>query len=248
MARFGHNETGGSHCCILEVPDGTGSQKNRTADAISMSLWPSRGLTISGYEIKISRTDWLKELKNPAKAEWFWSHCDHWSLVVGDKSIVRDGELPDSWGLMVPHGSGLKFAKQPPLLEENPIDRAFLAGLLRAACKHEPACEREIRKRERDKYNEGVDFGRVNEKAQNKYMLDKFDELKTRVAEFEKHTGLNIKSRWNNRPEQLGQMIEAIKEANRQHTHLARLIEAIKTIEEMLPGVQAMFAPLEQTR
>ena len=33
----------------------------RYADAIAMNLWPSRGLAVHGFEIKISRGDWQRE-------------------------------------------------------------------------------------------------------------------------------------------------------------------------------------------
>src|SRR4051812_18306594 len=42
---------------------------DRSADAIAMSVWPSRGLELHGFEVKVSRGDWLRELREPAKAE-----------------------------------------------------------------------------------------------------------------------------------------------------------------------------------
>jgi len=32
-----------------------------------MDLWPSGGLEIHGHEVKVSRSDWLRELKEPEK-------------------------------------------------------------------------------------------------------------------------------------------------------------------------------------
>jgi hypothetical protein len=127
---------------IPHVRSAAAFDARRTIDAYAMSLWPSRGLSLIALEIKSSRSDWQRELKNPAKAEEFASLADYFYLVVGDKSIVHAGELPESWGLLVPHGRGLKVAVEAPRLR--PLDdklslppgfgRSYLAALLRAAC------------------------------------------------------------------------------------------------------------------
>src|SRR5580704_8704369 len=67
---------------IEQVPDGTGGYKRRTADGLGMLVWPSRGLELHGFEIKVARGDWLKELKDPTKAEAFSLHCDRWYVVT----------------------------------------------------------------------------------------------------------------------------------------------------------------------
>src|SRR5512139_894295 len=131
LSRYG----GDAWALFWEVPDGTGTNKCRSADAIAMSLWPSRGLLLHGHEIKVSRADWLKELKQPEKAESICRFCDHWWVVAGDATVVRDDELPPTWGLLVMNGRGLVAKKQAPQLSPAPIDRSFLSGLLRAATK-----------------------------------------------------------------------------------------------------------------
>ena len=92
---------------LEEVRNDAGFDASRSCDAIAMSLWPSRGLDLQGFEIKASRSDWLRELKDPAKAEAVCKFCDFWWLAVGDAGIVLDGELPVSWGLLVPRGDKL---------------------------------------------------------------------------------------------------------------------------------------------
>ena len=58
------NNSGDGYAFLSQVRNGTGyAKETRTADAICMSLWPSRGLTITGYEIKIAKNDWKKELE-----------------------------------------------------------------------------------------------------------------------------------------------------------------------------------------
>lgn len=82
----------------------------RRADAVHIGLWSSRGAgTIEVCELKISRSDWLVELKKPQKAEAWWPYCNHFWLVVPHEGIVKDGELPKGWGLMMPGTRGRRF-------------------------------------------------------------------------------------------------------------------------------------------
>lgn len=107
----------------------------RTADALVIDLWPSTGNLIHGFEVKVSRSDWLTELKDPSKAEAFRPYCDHWSLVVPDKSIVRD-DLPDGWGLLAPGSNGrLRYVKRAPKNERRPMPVGLMAAWLRSVAK-----------------------------------------------------------------------------------------------------------------
>lgn len=126
---------------IPEFRGGTGYGRESRADAIAMDLWPSRGLKLVGFELKTSRQDWLREVKNPGKCESIKQFCDQWYLVVDDISIVKrwpEDELPADWGLIVPShdyyiAGGLKIDKEAPKLSPQPIDRLFLASLMRLA-------------------------------------------------------------------------------------------------------------------
>ena len=106
----------------------------RTADAIVVDLWPSTGNALHGIEVKVSRSDWLTELKDPAKADAFKPYCDHWWLAVPDAAIVRD-DLPDGWGLLVAgkDGSTLRQRVAAPRLERREMPFGMTAALLRAA-------------------------------------------------------------------------------------------------------------------
>jgi len=123
---------------IPKVRNAAGFSATRTIDAIAMSLWPSRGLELHGHEIKVSRSDWLRELKDPQKAEAFTDLVDRWWLVVSDAKIVSPGELPPTWGMMVAHGRGLRVVVEAPPLpptDSEWMPRTFLAALLRSACR-----------------------------------------------------------------------------------------------------------------
>lgn len=124
----GYRYVGAEH-----VRNAAGFEHQRTADYVAMDLWPSSGLLLHGHEVKVSRSDWLTELKQPEKAGAFRPYMDRWWLVA-PHGVVRD-DLPDGWGLMVPVVDGLRVVKQAPRLESEPMPKTMLAAFLRAAVK-----------------------------------------------------------------------------------------------------------------
>lgn len=104
-------------------------------DCYSAGPWPNRRHEIHGHEIKVSRSDWLTELRDPSKSEAFRPYCHRWWLVVSDASFVRDGELPEGWGLLVRQGSSVRALKKAPLLEPEPMPTPMTAAFARAVAK-----------------------------------------------------------------------------------------------------------------
>jgi hypothetical protein len=90
-----------------------GAASARTADFIAVDTWQSGKCAIHGVEVKVSRSDWQRELKDPAKAAAFMNWCTHWWLAVPDRAIVREGELPHGWGFLAAkkHGDGLRLVQ-----------------------------------------------------------------------------------------------------------------------------------------
>lgn len=117
-----------------QVADETGYRQSRWADAIAFGLWPSRGLEIEGFEIKVSRSDWLSELKDPSKSSAIQRYCHRWWIVAGSRKIIKPEEIPKSWGLLIPRGNDMLEAKVPaPLLTPKKISRKFCAAVMRRA-------------------------------------------------------------------------------------------------------------------
>ena len=56
-------------------------------------------------------------------------YCNYWGLVVPDKNIVKDGELPDSWGMFVAQKNRLKCVKPCPKLDPLPMSLRMLTAL-----------------------------------------------------------------------------------------------------------------------
>ncbi|UTT40233.1 hypothetical protein NMP99_02950 [Glutamicibacter mishrai] len=102
------------------------------ADFIAVDKYASKQALI-GHEVKVSRSDWLTELRDPTKSERIKRYCDYWYLVVSDASIVKPDELPEGWGLMVKSGDRLRIKHHAPKLTPEPLTLDFVAGLASAA-------------------------------------------------------------------------------------------------------------------
>ncbi|MCF1592449.1 hypothetical protein [Streptomyces muensis] len=90
----------------VTAPERTG----RRADAVHIATWASRGGgEIDVCEVKTQRADWLRELRDPGKAEAWWPYSSRFWLVVPNTGVARPDELPEGWGLMVPKARGRRF-------------------------------------------------------------------------------------------------------------------------------------------
>lgn len=118
------------YACLFEVANGTGSNASRSADIVLMNLWPSRGMDLTGFEVKTSRSDWLRELKQPEKAWPVMQYMDRWFLLAAP-GVAKLDEIPSNWGLQEFDGKRVRTLKPAPKLEPKPISKTFLGSLLR---------------------------------------------------------------------------------------------------------------------
>lgn len=121
------------YAIMWEVANATGASARRYADAVIMSLWPSRGLELHGVEIKISRADWKREAADPAKAEAVAGFCDRWWIHTPPGIVDDLSALPPAWGLREYDGRQWTTIREAAKNDPRPIDRPFLAALLRRA-------------------------------------------------------------------------------------------------------------------
>lgn len=118
------------------VQSTAGLDARRVCDFMALDLWPSTGLELHGHEVKTSRSDWLRELRDPSKADAFRRWCDRWWLVVPDMGIIKPAEIPDGWGVMVaPTGGPARVRLAAPRLNPEQWSRPFQAAFARAVQK-----------------------------------------------------------------------------------------------------------------
>jgi len=163
----------------------------RTADGVAMSLWPSRGLELLGFEIKVSRGDWLQELKNPEKADAIFGFCHRWYIVAGDDTIMDKAELPSTWGLMVKKGRGLRTVTEAPKLQPKAIDLSLLCAILRRV--QETQAPKAVLKKERaEGYSEGVKSGEQSMQYKCDGYLKELKALRGTAETFERVCGVDL--------------------------------------------------------
>jgi hypothetical protein len=131
---LGHRYTRAEH-----VRSSLGYNASRSLDFVAVDTWgtnygseESRGPYLHGHEIKISRSDWLTELRDPTKAEEFKQYMHYFWLVVADKTIIKEGELPEGWGLLVRRGAFFRVQVPAPRLVPKPMSLDQHGALLKA--------------------------------------------------------------------------------------------------------------------
>jgi hypothetical protein len=133
MSALRKRHEGSEWAFFEEVPDGTGAQSRRRADGLAMNLWPSRGLELHGYEVKVDKVDWRNESSNPEKAEALGRFCDRWWLVIDDLKIIEGHDVPLVWGILVATDGKIRTHREASKLDAQPLTRSMVASLLRRA-------------------------------------------------------------------------------------------------------------------
>jgi hypothetical protein len=194
---------GDPYAWLFEVRNGTGWQRDvRSADALCISCWPSRGIYCHGIEVKISRSDWVRELKNPEKSCAIQKYCKYW-WVAAPPGIVRLAELPENWGLIeVQPPRSYKVEKKAPELKAEEPNWTFVASALRNGSARERAAETRGRNAGLMKAREEQADAFAKLIEEQKKIPDftareiEHTRLKSIVEDFERRSGLNLTSRW----------------------------------------------------
>jgi len=195
---------------FFEVGNGTGGNLKRWADAVSMNMYPSRGLAIVGFEIKVSRSDMQKELEQPKKAEEVGKFCNHWYLVVPKGLIQECDIIPDAWGILEYSEKGLRQTKKPKDLEAQPVTKAFVAAMLRRESESwDKKVAEEVYKRSRERIEMVEKNFEDQLKREQEQMEKRHKQLLNEVKNFETASGVRISSYTDG--EELGKAVALIR-------------------------------------
>lgn len=192
---------GKEYAFLPQVRNQTGfGRKVRTADALAMSLWPSRGIHVCGFEIKSSRSDWLNELKAPEKAEEIGRFCHYWWLAIGTAGIVTADELPPAWGLVDVSSGKNRVIKAAPLRKDvQPPTWTFVAAVWRAMMECSPDVERDkaVQAAKDAGWQEGVEWQKAQGAKAVRRAEDEMQAALKRISDFEAASGISISApRW----------------------------------------------------
>lgn len=113
-----------------------------------MATWPSLKFHTYSFEIKISRGDFLRELRNPEKRNPGMAISNYFYFVTGP-NIAETSEIPEGCGLMVAGWNGdecrVVVKAKAPFREVKPFTDSFVASILRRTSRLE-RCKSEIPK------------------------------------------------------------------------------------------------------
>lgn len=226
-----------------QAASGVGWQARRWSDAIAMSLWPSRGLNLFGFEVKVSRGDWKKELESPEKADAIAAYCDFW-YIAAPRGLIEVAELPPTWGLVeVDEASKGRIAKTALKLDAKPLDRQFIAALLRRQSDELAKLLQEAKRtgREEGAANGSPEIARRLESSeeQHKALLDS-------VTEFEKASGLRIAFGWQH--EKLGKAVKLLLDADYRCDAVEQLRAEAKAMRTTADRVEEQAKAIEKIR
>jgi len=228
-----------AHVLLSQVRNGVGyARRARTADALVASVWPSRGLYLTGVEIKVDRGDWLRELKKPEKSVSIQAYCQHWYIAT-PPGIVEPGTLPETWGLIETTEARTRIVTPAPKLDPKPVDMLFVCSILRAVSE-QTVPSHEVKQRIRER----VEAEKLQQAERQQYEVKR---LRERIERFEQASGVAIDEY---QEAQIGAAVAMVREAKgpdmlcalrglaRDAAHLSNLAEHAIRLGAVFEGVK----------
>jgi hypothetical protein len=220
-----------------EFRNATGFDATRSADAVAMGLYQSRGLALHGFEIKVQRADWLRELKDVSKAHAIGKHCDRW-WVVAPVGVIQPGEVPDAWGWMEAGARGLRGKTEAPLRNVHPegrfapMPRSLVASLVQRAMGGNGVVSADDLAKIK---GEAFENGRRHERSTMGGSADRLADLEKEVAAFLKASGISS-LKWEGK--QVGERLALLRSMGDEGV--------IRAGERMIRAGERMIAELEE--
>lgn len=197
---------------LPQVSNSTGTYHSRTADAIALNCYPSRGMELHGFEIKVTKQDWLHELRDPAKSVAVQQYCDRWWLVISRDDFVEQGTLPPTWGMMAVRYSKagkyyLKIIHPAPKLETpKPFTKGFVASVFRNAM-DKVTPQGALKEQYEEGRKVGVEEGKKCQKQRVTFLQGQIDRYVETIEKFQQASGVSI-HQWN--AENVGEVVKLL--------------------------------------
>ena len=197
----------GDYVVIEEAPDGV-ARLGRKIDLLAMSTWRSRGFELDAVEIKVSVSDWKRELKDAEKADWWWRHVHRfWVAVPAEIAARVQEDLPPTWGLLAVSGGVARPVVKAPRHGAQPLGWDQCLGLLRAASH---AGVGALQRAEAAGYQRGAEAtSKIGGDARIQRDLA---DLQKKVAAFKSASGIDVGGTWGDKDaERLGRLVASVQ-------------------------------------
>jgi hypothetical protein len=106
-------------------------------DLFAFNTWPSKRFLKIAYEIKVSRSDFARELGDPLKRTWAVEVADECYFATPSGMIQAD-EVPEGWGLIEMGKSKLRIKKRAKQRHVETLPIGFVAMLARRSSDKPP--------------------------------------------------------------------------------------------------------------
>ena len=198
------------YALFFDVPDAVGVSSHRRIDAIAIGCWKTSGREIEGFELKVSRSDWLRELKQVDKADPFVARCDRFWLVTADTSIAKLEEIPACWGWLAVTKGALRVQRPATRLPGagDTVDRNFMIGILRKL-QDDLLTNPDVQALITEKVGNFTQRVTRDVEYQTRSVQRRFDDLEQRVKQFENESGLAM-SGW--RMGNIGKIVQQLQQ------------------------------------
>lgn len=123
-----------------QVPNATGRYCNSHIDVMVVGLWPSSGLTRRAIEIKVERSDWLREAASENKNAWARQYC-HEMWYAAPAGVIGEEEIPVGCGLFKATKAGLRIVRQAARNDKPDCDDLLVSAMARAMARE---CDRKL--------------------------------------------------------------------------------------------------------
>jgi hypothetical protein len=236
----------GEHVFLFDVPNIVGLNSSRRCDGVAVGMWQSSGRLIQGFEVKASRSDWLREVKDVTKADPFIEQCDRWWLVTGHISIAKPEEIPESWGWMVATKTGLRIQRPAKPLPQTDvvIKRLWAFALIRRAAERSDPNSTEFQVMLKKATDEAMQ--REKERADREIARAQpaYDALRKKVETFERESGMKLEDWRLGNVGRLARRLTSLDNYSSASTTLKRLIQGLDSLKANAKGVlEALDCP-----
>lgn len=122
---------------LSELNSCTGHDPENRLDAWAICCWKRKDISnlVRAFEIKVSRADFMKEIRNPDKS-WFAKRVSHEFYFVAPAGLISEDELDPDTGLMELVDGDIHIVKRAKVRPLHGPKWTFVAGMLRHALKH----------------------------------------------------------------------------------------------------------------
>lgn len=124
--------------CAIECQLG-----DKRADGLAVRMGFNPGWTV-GYEVKLTRADFLREIKHPDKRNELFK-ATHEAYFIAPHGVLDVSELPEGWGWLEFTQSGLKVRHAPQQrTPENRLAGVYLLRHMKARQQTEPTTPKRL--------------------------------------------------------------------------------------------------------